>query len=169
MKKIIVIGSPGSGKSVFSKKLSDITNIKLYHLDMLYHKENGTHISKKKLEEKLIKIFKEDSWIIDGNYQRTIEMRLKQCDTVFLLNVPTDVCIEGAESRIGKVREDLPWVEQKLDENFKQVIINFSKEKLPKIYELLNKYKDNIDINIFNSRDEADNFIDNIGVYKCQK
>ena len=86
-------------------------------------------------------------------------MRLKQCDTVFLLNVPTDVCIEGARSRIGKKREDLPWVEQKLDENFKQVIIHFSKEKLPKIYELLNKYKDNIEINIFNSRNEADNFI----------
>ena len=159
MKKIIVIGSPGAGKSYFSKKLSDITKIKLYHIDMLYHKEDGTHISKEELEEELIKIFKEDSWIIDGNYQKTIEMRLKQCDTVFLLDFPTDVCIEGAKSRIGKKREDLPWIEQKFDENFKQVIMDFSKERLPKIYELLDKYKNNIDINIFHSREDADIFI----------
>ena len=101
MKKIIVIGSPGAGKSVFSKKLSDITNIRLYHLDMLYHKEDGTHISKEELEEKLVKIFEEDSWIIDGNYQRTIEMRLKQCDTVFLLNIPTADCIEERRFAMG--------------------------------------------------------------------
>lgn len=164
MNKIIVIGSPGAGKSVFSKKLKDVTNIPLYHLDMLYHKEDGTRISKEELEEKLIKIFKEDSWIIDGNYQRTIEMRLKECDTVFLLDFPTDICIEGAMSRVGKKRNDFPWVEENLDKNFKQVIIDFSKAKLPQIYELLNKYKDNIDINVFKSREDADNFITNMRI-----
>ena len=44
MKKIIVIGSPGAGKSVFSQKLKKVTNLPLYHLDMLYHKKDGTHI-----------------------------------------------------------------------------------------------------------------------------
>lgn len=159
MKKIIVIGSPGAGKSVFSKKLKEITKIQLYHLDMLYHKKDGTHITKEELEEKLEEIFKQDKWIIDGNYQRTIEMRLKECDTVFLLDFPTEVCIEGAESRIGNKRDDLPWIEEKLDDNFKQVIIDFSKEKLPKIYELLNKYKGKKNINVFYSRKEADNYI----------
>ncbi len=164
MNKIIVIGSPGSGKSVFSKKLKDVTNIPLYHLDMLYHNEDGTHITKEELEKKLIEIFKKDSWIIDGNYQRTIEMRLKECDTVFLLDFPTEVCIEGAESRIGNKRDDLPWVEEKLDENFKQAIMDFSRKKLPQIYELLDRYRNNINIIIFKSRDESDNYITNIKV-----
>ena len=62
----------------------------------------------------------------------------------FLLDFPTEVCITGAESRIGKKREDLPWIEEKLDENFKQLIINFSKDKLPQIYKLLDKYKDTV-------------------------
>ena len=158
MSKIIVIGSPGAGKSVFSQKLSDITNLPLYHLDMLYHKSDGTHISKEEFENKLREIFKNDNWIIDGNYQRTLEMRLKECDTVFLLDFPTEVCLQGAESRIGKKRKDLPWIEEKLDENFKQIIINFANEKLPQIYELLNKYK-NRNIIIFKSREEADNYI----------
>ena len=159
MKKIIVIGSPGAGKSVFSKKLKSITNIPLYHLDMLYHKVDGTHISKEELEEKLKEIFKKDNWIIDGNYQRTIEMRLKECDTVFLLDIPTEDCIAGAESRVGKKREDMPWIEEQIDERFKQSIIDFSNEKLPQIYELLNKYKNHINIVIFKSREEIDNYI----------
>ena len=116
MKKIIIIGCPGAGKSVFSQKLKEIINFPLYHLDMLYHKTDGTHISKEELEEKLREIFKNNTWIIDGNYQRTLEMRIKECDTVFLLDYPTEVCVTGAESRIGQKREDLPWVEKNLDE-----------------------------------------------------
>lgn len=160
--KIIVIGSPGAGKSIFSKKLREVTNLPLYHLDMLYHNEDGTHISKEELEEKLKAIFKEDKWIIDGNYQRTLEMRIKECDTVFFLDFPTKVCIEGAKNRIGKNRDDLPWKEEKLDEEFEQRIINFSRDKLPKIYELLNKYKEDLNITIFKSRQEADNYIEKL-------
>ena len=139
MKKIIVIGSPGAGKSVFSQKLKKVTNLPLYHLDMLYHKKDGTHISKEELEKKLKTIFKEEQWIIDGNYQRTLELRLKECDTVFLLDYPTEICIKGAESRVGTKRDDLPWIEEKLDEEFKKTIIDFSKIKLPEIYRLLDK------------------------------
>lgn len=166
MSKIIVIGSPGAGKSVFSQKLSNITNLPLYHMDMLYHKKDGTHISKEELENKLRDIFQNDDWIIDGNYQRTLEMRLEECDTVFLLDFPTEVCLEGAKSRIGKKRNDLPWIEEKLDENFEQCITNFSNEKLPQIYKLLDKYKMNHNIIIFKSRDEADNYIN---IYNLRK
>ena len=162
MKKVIVIGSPGAGKSVFATKLSSAIKLPLYHLDMLYHNSDGTHISKEELENKLKIIFKENNWIIDGNYQRTLEMRLKECDTVFLLDFPTDICIAGAESRVGKKRADLPWVENKLDDDFKQTIINFSTQKLPEIYNLLNKYKNNREIIIFKSRAEADNYINTI-------
>ena len=162
MKKIIVIGSPGAGKSSFSKKLKNITKLPLYHIDMLYHKKDGTHITKEELEEKLKEIFKTDKWIIDGNYQKTLELRINECDTIFLLDFPTQVCLEGAKSRIGQKRDDLPWVEEKLDENFKQCIINFTNEKLPQIYKLLDKYKMNHSIFIFKSRDESDNYIRNM-------
>ena len=56
MSKIIVIGSPGAGKSVFSQKLKEITKLPLYHLDMLYHKPDGTHITREELKDKLKEI-----------------------------------------------------------------------------------------------------------------
>ena len=158
--KIIIIGCPGSGKSTFSQRLNTVLNIPLFHLDMLYHNQDGTHITKEELEEKLKKIFKEnDEWIIDGNYQRTLEMRMRECDTIFLLDYPIGVCLAGAESRVGKKRDDLPWVEEKLDDEFKNGILNFSKEKLPQIYDLIEKYKDNKKVVIFKSREEAESYI----------
>ncbi len=159
IEKVIVIGSPGAGKSVFSQKLKDITNLPLYHLDMLYHKKDGTHISKEEFEEKLKSIFQEKSWIIDGNYQRTLELRLKECDTVFLLDFPLEVCLLGAESRIGSKREDLPFVEENFDEEFRQNIIDFPKNKLPEIYKLIEEYKNNKNIIIFKTREEADAYL----------
>lgn len=159
MLKIIIIGSPGSGKSTFARKLRDITNLPLYYLDMLWHKKDRTNISREEFDEKLEKILKKDKWIIDGNYQRTIEMRLKECDTVFLMDYPLEVCLSGAEERVGKKREDLPWIEEKVDEEFKQIIVDFSKNKLPQIYKLLEKYQKNKNIVIFKSREEADNYI----------
>lgn len=159
MLKVIIIGSPGSGKSVFSKKLKSITNLPLYHLDMIWHNLDKTTISKKEFDEKLNIILESDRWIIDGNYQRTLEKRLDKCDTVFLLDFPLEECILGAESRIGKKREDLPWIEEKFDEEFKQHIVDFPKNKLPQIYELLEKYRKNRNVIIFKTREEIDNFL----------
>lgn len=162
MSKIIVIGCPGAGKSTFSRKLSEVTGIKLHYLDMLWHKPDKTNISREEFDIGLEKIMTNESWIIDGNYTRTLEARLKECDTVFLLDYPLEICLEGAASRIGKERVDLPWTEDEFDEEFKQYIIDFSKDNLPVIYELLDKYRDTKKIIIFKSRNEADDYLKNI-------
>ncbi len=166
MKKIIVIGCPGSGKTTFAEKLNKCTGIPLYYLDAIWHKPDKTHISREDFDKRIIEIFNEDKWIIDGNYKRTIDIRLKACDTVFLFDLPTDVCIQGATERIGKGRYDLPWIETELDTEFKQFIEEFPENTLPYIYELLNKYKAEKDVIIFKTREEADEYINK--VIKCK-
>lgn len=156
--KIIVIGSPGSGKSTFSRQLRDITDLPLYYLDMINHKPDKTTVSREEFDGRLSEILSTDKWIIDGNYQRTIEMRLEKCDTVFLLDFPLDVCLSGAAARVGKKREDMPWVEEELDEEFRQWIVDFPNEKLPEIYQMLDKYSGK-NIVIFKSRQEADEYL----------
>lgn len=163
MKRAVVIGCSGSGKSVFSRKLRDVTGLTLYYLDMIWHKPDGTNISREEFDEKLRSIISRDSWIIDGNYQRTLETRIKACDTVFLFDLPTETCIEGALSRIGKKREDMPWFENELDPEFRQWIESFRTNQLPEIYRLLEKYKNGRQIVIFRTREQADKFIEKLG------
>ncbi len=156
MQKIIVIGSPGAGKSCLARRLRDITGLPLYYLDLIWHKSDKTNISREEFDLRLSEILNTDKWIIDGNYSRTLEMRLKACDTVFFLDYPVDVCLKGAESRIGQKREEMPWVEEEFDPEFKQWILDFPKDELPIIYSLLEKYKEKINIITFKSRDEAE-------------
>ena len=160
MNKVIVIGCPGSGKTTFAEKLNKCTELPLYYLDTIWHKPDKTHISREEFDEKITEIFKTDKWIIDGNYKRTIEMRLKECDTVFLFDLPTDVCIQGATERIGKGRYDMPWIETEFDPEFRKFIEEFPIDTLPYIYELIERYKDSKQIIIFKSRQEADAFIE---------
>lgn len=156
--KIIVIGSSGSGKSIFSKKLRDITGLPLYHLDMIWHKPDKTNVSKEEFDRRLGEIMLTDKWIIDGNYQRTLEMRMEKCDAIFLFDLPVEECLAGAAERIGKKRDDMPWVEDEFDEEFRQWIVDFPKLQLPEIYEMLERHKDKNLIS-FRSRQEADNYI----------
>lgn len=161
MKKIIIIGCPGSGKSTFALKLNKIISVPLYHLDMIYWKEDKTHLSSDELLYKLEDIICENEWIIDGNYISTMEVRLKYCDTVFFLDYPVDICIEGVKSRIGRQRVDMPWVETEEDEEFIDYIINFDKSIRPEIISFLGKYN-NKNIIIFNNREESEKYLKSI-------
>lgn len=128
MKKIVVIGCPGAGKSTFARRLKEMTGLPLYYLDQIWHKADRTTVSeRKKFDAELREIIQQDSWIIDGNYLRTMECRLDACDTVFFLDYPLEICLEGAKARIGTVREDMPWVETEFDEEFRQWILDFRK------------------------------------------
>ncbi len=162
MKKIIVIGCPGSGKTTFSKKLNKITNLPLYHLDAIWHKPDKTHIPREEFDERISEIFSTESWIIDGNYNRTIEMRLKECDTVFLFDLPTEVCLQGAIKRLGEKRYDLPWIEKELDPEFAGFIRDFANHSLPKIYDLIERYKAEKQVVIFKSHGEADAYLEQL-------
>ena len=162
MNKIVVIGCPGSGKSYFSKKLKEKLNIPLYHLDMIWNKEDKTTLTREEFDIELKKIFDTENWIMDGNYQRTLDLRISNATTVILLDYSLDVCLNGATSRVGIKRDDMPWKEDKLDENFKQYIIKFSENNLPEIYNIIDKYKDSKEIIIFKSREEADEYLNNL-------
>ena len=158
-RRIIVIGSPGSGKSTFARKLRDKMGLPLYYLDMIFHNPDRTTISREEFDHRLSEILNSGQWIIDGNYQRTLPLRFEKCTEVFLFDLPVDQCLRGAASRVGQKREDMPWVETEFDPEFRQYILDFQKDQMPRINELLEQYKDSKAITIFHSREEADEWI----------
>ena len=158
MKKIIVIGCPGSGKSRFSRELHAKSGIPLYHLDMMFWNKDKTTVSKSLFLDRLSAVLKKDEWIIDGNYASTMEMRISACDTVFFLDYPLNVCLQGISDRRGKPRADMPWIETEEDKEFTEFVTKFGEEGKPKIIDLLKKYCDK-NIITFASREQADEFL----------
>ncbi len=162
MKKIMIIGCPGAGKSSLARELHARTGLPLYHLDMIWHKPDRTTVTREEFDARLAEILARDAWIIDGNYSRTIDVRLAACDTVFLLDLPVEDCLAGAESRIGTQRPDLPWLEETLDEEFRQWILDFPRENLPRIYRLLEPYRARVQVVILRSHEEIDTYLKNM-------
>ena len=158
MKKIIVIGCPGSGKSTVSRALHNKTGIPLYHLDMMYWNADKSTVEKTVFLERLSTVIEKDEWIIDGNYGSTMELRMAACDTVIFLDYPLEVCLDGIRERRGKPRSDMPWIETEEDSEFIEFIKNYNEQQKPKVMELLEKYSDK-NITIFKSREEADAFL----------
>ena len=162
MKKILVIGCPGSGKSTFSRQLHAILEIPLFHLDLLNWNADKTTVTKELFHKRLNEVLKKESWIIDGNYSSTMEKRLEYCDAVFFLDYPTEICLAGLNERKGKVRTDMPWVEDidEVDEDFISFVKEYSTVNRPKVLELLSLNVSK-DIFIFRNRDEANDYISN--------
>ena len=158
MKKVIVIGCPGSGKSTFARALAEKTGLPLYHLDRLYWNPDRTTKPKEEFRATLRETVKLPEWIIDGNYGSTLELRMEACDTVIFLDFPVEVCIAGVEERRGKPRPDMPWVETEPDLEFIEFIRKYNEESRPKVIDLLEKYCEK-EIIIFKSRAEADEFL----------
>ena len=158
MKKIIVIGCPGSGKSTFSRELHNKTGIPLYHLDMMFWNVDKTTVEKSVFLERLSAVLEKDEWIIDGNYASTMEIRMAESDTVFFLDYPLDICLDGVKKRMGKPRSDMPWIETDEDTAFTEFIESFNEQQRPNILNLLEKYSGK-NITVFRSREQADAFL----------
>ena len=161
MNKIIVIGCPGSGKSVFSRALHEKTGIPLYCLDMMYWNADKTTVGREIFRARLADVLAKDSYIIDGNYQSTMETRIEKCDTVFFLDYDLETCLSGVLARRGRPREDMPWIETEEDPEFMQTIKAYIPEQRPKVLALLEKYKDK-NIVVFRSRNESTKYLDTL-------
>ena len=161
MKKVIVIGCPGSGKSTFSRALQQKTGLPLHYLDMMYWNADKTIVDKSVFLTRLAAVLEGDAWITDGNYNSTMELRLAACDTVIFLDYPLDICLDGIEKRRGKPRFDMPWIETEADPEFIEFVKSYPTQQRPRVLELLQKHSDKR-IFIFKSRAQADAFLEDL-------
>lgn len=112
MERIMIIGCGGSGKSTLARALGEKTQIPVVHLDQIWWSPgNWQHLEQEEFDMRLAEAVEEPRWIIDGNFNRTIQMRLQQCDTVIYLDFPAVVCLFSWIKRVitnwGKARPDM--------------------------------------------------------------
>lgn len=142
MKRILVIGSPGSGKSTVAKALSKKYDIPVIHLDKLFWKSGWVQTSHEEFDKKLLSELEKDEWVIDGNYSRTLDLRLKYADTVIFFDYPTYICVWRVIKRVitnhGKVRSDIgDNCPERFDADFLKYVMRFRKNNRRKLSERL--------------------------------
>lgn len=164
MKRVIVIGCGGAGKSTFSRNLSDKLDIPVYHLDKLFWNRGWISTPQDEFDNKIQELANRDKWIIDGNYIRTFDMRAERADTIIFINMPTYVCFYRVIKRRvmykDKSRPDMAeGCPEGIDFEFFKWVLTYNKKIRPGILEKLKKYKDK-NVIIFNSKKEVKDFIE---------
>jgi len=146
MNKIIVIGSSGAGKTYFSQRLSELLEVDLIHIDRVYWKPGWTEPAKDEWRETLSGILRRDSWIIDGNYTATLEMRLAACDTAIFLDIRRTLCTWRVIRRTFRYwrrrRPDMAeGCAEWLDLKFLLFVWNYPNRTRPRIMSMLHSAK----------------------------
>lgn len=158
-KRIIIIGCCGAGKSTFAKKLSAHTGIPLYHLDNIYWRADQSHLAHRDFLKKQKEIMKSKQWIIDGNYGKTMEYRIRKCDLIFFFDLPATVCIEGVLKREPN-RSDIAC-ELEPDEALLDYIKSYETTSRPTVLRRIKRHPRKKLI-CFRSRLEADDYLANL-------
>ena len=160
--RIIIIGSSGSGKSTLARQLQQITGLPLFSLDNIWWNRDRTHISREEFDRRLRDILHGDAWIIDGDYSRTYEPRIRACDTVLFLDYDEACCMDGVRQRLGRQRSDLPWTEPpEPDPELTEMICRYRQKNRPRLMELFAQYPDKR-LCIFSTREEADEWLQSL-------
>lgn len=156
--RILVLGSPGSGKSTFAQALAARTGLPLVHLDNVWWRADGTHISRPEFDRALADLLQGERWIMEGDYSRTYEVRIRASDTVIFLDYPEEVCMAGIVARVGQERPDMPWTETTLDRSLVAQVQNYREINRPRLLALLQNYPEK-QVITFTSREEADRWL----------
>lgn len=138
--RILIIGCPGSGKSTLARRLGEKTGLNVIHLDALYWLPGWTARSNEDFDALLLAELNRPSWIIDGNFTRTLSMRLEHCDAVIWLDYGRMTCLLGVLRRIlkshGTVRPDMgAGCPERFDREFLHFVWTFRRTNNTKIAE----------------------------------
>ena len=144
MQRILIIGCSGAGKSTLARKLGEKTGLPVVHLDALFWKPGWVESEREVFDARVLAELEKPAWIIDGNYARTLPVRLEKCDGVIYLDFPRWLCILGVLKRVlttyGTVRPDMPeGCPERFDWEFLKWVWNFNRNNREKTWAQLEK------------------------------
>ena len=166
-RRVMVVGGCGAGKSTFSKKLSALTGLELIHLDRLGWRGSWEKVPHEEFDTLLGREMEKDAWIIDGNYSRTLRVRMARADTVFWFDFSGIRCLWGVIGRFvrdyGRTRDDMggdcPEIFNLEKLRFFHYTLWGARKTHDKIAVLLGEFPDKRVI-AFKTRKQADRFLD---------
>lgn len=164
MRKVLVIGSGGAGKSTFAKRLGELLHIEVLHLDKLYWRAGWVETPKAEWLKTVEELLRHDSWIMDGNYSGTLDVRFEACDTLIFLDMARTLCLWRVLKRAfmyrKRSRPDMAeGCRERLTLEFILWIWNYPRKTRPRIVRLLESHREGKRIVWLRTQSDVERFL----------
>jgi len=165
VKRVLVIGPGGAGKSVLSRVLASVTGLPLVHLDREYWGPGWKMPDPDDWSARVAALTAGNAWILDGNHVATLEQRLERADAVVFLDFSRLTSLRGVATRLmtraGRHRADLaPGCRNRLDRAYLHWVWRFQRETRPLVMEALARHGDRVIVTTVRSRRQANAWLD---------
>ncbi|MBB4040809.1 adenylate kinase family enzyme [Microvirga flocculans] len=159
MQRILVIGSPGAGKSTLASRIAGRLDLPLIHLDREYFGPGWTMPTKPEWRERVATLAARPSWVMDGNYASTFDIRVPRATAIVWLDLPRWRCAAGVLWRVaenyGRARADLgPDCVERFDWSFMRWIWDYPRRMRPKTARMLERLRSDQRVYVLKSRSE---------------
>ena len=165
MQRVLVMGSSGSGKSTFARRLSAITGIPTISIDALFWRPGCVEPDRTAFRERLAGAARQPRWIMDGNYtSHLVELRRDACDTVIWFDLPRSACMRGilvpTATSFGRVRPEMSeGCPEKIDFKFFHYVWTFREKQRPRLLEYFRGLRPDQSLICFTDRAQADDYL----------
>ncbi len=169
MRKILVLGCGGAGKSTFARKLGDALQIEVLHLDAFYWKSGWIEPENDEWIDTIDSLLKRDAWIMDGNYGSSIERRAVVCDTIIFLDRSRWICLWRVLKRRvkyrNKIRPDVaPGCPEKINWEFIAWIWGYRKHTKPRVDDIIGRAGTGRQVFRLTSEKQIDEFFESLKI-----
>ena len=174
MKRVAVVGSSGAGKSTLSRELSRILDIPVIHLDVHYWQAGWTETPEQVWLERQKALLEGESWIVDGHFGSTLDLRLEAADTVIFLDFSRFLCTYRVLKRLAMyqkgTRPDMAdGCDERFNWDFMKFVWTFSEQHRPRVLERLDAHRSTITVHHFKSPGELREFLRDLRTSTLQR
>lgn len=162
------MGSSGSGKSTFARRLSAVTGIPKVSVDALVWRPGWVESDTEEFRQRLNAAAEQPRWIMDGNYiSHLVELRRDACDTLIRFDLTRAACMIGIMTRIaksyGRVRPEMAeGCPERIDVEFFRYVWNFRAQQRPKLLAYFEGLRPDQSLICFTDRAQADRYLSEI-------
>jgi len=158
VRRVVVIGPGGAGKSTLTRSLGDRTGIELVHLDRLFWRPGWDPMPRDEWRALIAEVVRGEAWIMDGNYSGTLDLRLPAADTVVLLDLPRRVTIPGVVRRVWRHHGEAvqaPGCPERWDREFLRWVWNYRRDSRPRVLAAIAAHAGSADVVMLRSRGDV--------------
>jgi adenylate kinase family enzyme len=146
MRRILIVGNSGGGKSTLARRLGEKLKLPVIHLDVIFWKPGWVEIGDDLFRIKVERALQAPAWICDGNFGGTWDLRMPLADTILWVDQPRLLCLYRAIKRVAtyrgrRARPDMAeGCDEKFDLKFYRFIWSYDAKVAPRLEAALGEY-----------------------------